>query len=127
MAVVSQSTLSYGAEVRVAIGAQVVPSAEYSYVADEMPDAYPLCAGSFSAEVRCTVPRTFRPGSCMVAAGAPVSRCHDQVAGVGSVFPAMSVARTSTVWRPSVRPLNVFGLVDAFHAPPSMRHPDVEP
>ena len=56
-----------------------------------------------------------------------MSRCHDQVDGVGSVFPAVSVERTSAVWRPSVRPVNVFGLVQPLHAPPSIRHSKVEP
>ena len=94
---------------------------------DERPEAYPLCAGSSTAAVRFSVPRTFRPGSCIVAPGAFVSRCHDQLAGLASVLPAMSVARTSTVRWPSVRPVNVLGLVQALQPPPSTRHSKVEP
>src|SRR5438270_5423559 len=68
-----------------------------------------------------------RPGSLSAPAGGVVSRCHVHVAGLGSVLPAGSVARMSTVCWLSVRPLNVFGLVQALQAPPSIRHSNVEP
>ena len=71
--------------------------------------------------------RTLRPGSSSRPPGCVVSRCHDQLDGVGSVLPAVSVERTSAVWRPSVRPVKVFGLVQALHAPASMRHSNVDP
>ncbi len=37
--------------------------------------------------------------------GATVSTVQVKLAGVGSVFPAPSVARTWNVWAPSVRPV----------------------
>src|SRR5438046_1540804 len=63
----------------------------------------------------------------MVEPGAFVSRCHDQVAGVPSVLPATSVERASIVCCPSLRPVNVFGVVHALQPPPSTRHSKVDP
>ena len=48
-------------------------------------------------------------------------------AGVASVLPAASVARTSKVWLLSVSPATVCGLVQAANDPPSMLHSNVEP
>jgi hypothetical protein len=41
--------------------------------------------------------------SVMVVSGAVVSTVQEWVAGVGSAFPAGSVARTSKVWDPGLR------------------------
>jgi hypothetical protein len=43
-------------------------------------------------------------------------------AGVGSVLPAASVARTEKVWLPSVRDDALYGLEHDPNAPPSTRH-----
>src|SRR5882724_1488986 len=67
------------------------------------------------------------PGLFSVPVGSLVSRCHVHVAGVASVLPAASVARTSKVWSLSVRPGTLCGLVQAANAPPSMLHSKVEP
>src|SRR5918992_1388730 len=48
-------------------------------------------------------------------------------AGVVSVFPATSVARTSNVWGPSASGPAGSGLAHAVQAPPSTRHSKVEP
>src|SRR5437660_2196670 len=63
----------------------------------------------------------------MIAVGALESRCHVQLSGDGSAFPAGSIARISTVWLPSVRPLTTVGLEQALQAPPSASHSNVEP
>src|ERR671932_744425 len=73
------------------------------------------------------VPRTFAPGLLSVPVGFVVSRCHVQVGGVGSTFPAGSIERTSNGCWLSARPLIVFGLVHGFQEPPSTRHWNVEP
>ena len=62
----------------------------------------------------------------IVVFGGPVSSDHVKLAGVGSVLPAGSVARTSKACDPSARPVYAFGLVQALQAPPSMRHSKVE-
>jgi hypothetical protein len=41
----------------------------------------------------------------MVVSGSVVSMVQVRVAGMGSVFPARSVARTSKVWVPSASPV----------------------
>ena len=41
----------------------------------------------------------------IVVSGAPRSTVHVWLAGVGSVFPAGSVARTWKVWLPAVKPV----------------------
>jgi hypothetical protein len=46
--------------------------------------------------------RPFGPESIVVSGGV-TSTVQEWVAGVGSVFPARSVARTSKVWDPSAR------------------------
>src|SRR5262245_22454090 len=74
-----------------------------------------------------TVWRMFAPGLLSVPAGLVVSRSHVQVAGEASVFPAGSVARTSNVCAPSVRPARLSGLVHGAQLPPSVRHSNVEP
>ena len=49
------------------------------------------------------------------------------LAGEVSVLFAASVARTSTVWEPTDRPVQLRGEVQVAHAPPSIRHSNVEP
>jgi hypothetical protein len=61
---------------------------------------------------------------CGAAATATVNDC---VAGVASVLPAVSVARTAMPCMPSARALVVHGLVHAAQAPESSRHWNIEP
>ncbi len=63
----------------------------------------------------------------MVVCGAAVSTVNAHEAGVGSTFPAVSVARTSKVCAPSVSDAVVSGVVHELQAPPSTRHSNVEP
>jgi len=63
----------------------------------------------------------------IVVFGAVRSTVHVWDAGVASVLPAGSVARTSKVWLPAPSALVVWGLVQAFQLPPSTRHSNVEP
>ena len=63
----------------------------------------------------------------IVVFGGAVSTVKSREAGVGSVLPAVSVARTSKVWAPSVSAAVVCGEVQVAKAPPSMRHSKVEP
>ena len=49
------------------------------------------------------------------------------LAGVASVLPAASVARTSKVWLPAPSAPSVSGLEHAVQLPPSTRHSKVEP
>jgi hypothetical protein len=56
-----------------------------------------------------------------------VSTVNDLLAGLGSMFPAASVARTSTVWPPSDSAGVVAGEVQEANAPKSTAHPNVEP
>ena len=58
----------------------------------------------------------------MVVSGGVVSTVHEYVAGVGSVLPAASRARTWKVWLPSARPVYAAGLVQPVKAVPSMEH-----
>jgi hypothetical protein len=48
-------------------------------------------------------------------------------AGEASVLPPASVARTSNVCEPSASDVNERGDVQTIHAPPSIRHANVEP
>jgi hypothetical protein len=59
--------------------------------------------------------------------GATVSIDHVDWAGVASVLPAPSTARTLKVWLPSERLVYAFGLVQAPKPPPSSSHSKVEP
>ncbi len=59
--------------------------------------------------------------------GASVSTVHACVAGVASVLPAGSIARTSSVWGPSVKPAKVVGVAQGAKPPPSRLHSNVEP
>ena len=58
----------------------------------------------------------------MTVSGAVVSTVKDLVAGVGSWFPAESMALTSKVWGPSVSAAIVSGLVQGEKASASTRH-----
>lgn len=63
--------------------------------------------------------------------GARLSTVHVWTAGEESVLPAPSVARTSTLWAPSVRPVSDIGEVQVVHGAllldASTRHSKVEP
>ena len=64
----------------------------------------------------------------IVVFGAARSTVHVLLAGVPSVLPAWSVARTSKVWLPAPSAGEiVFGLVHGDQLPPSTRHSKVEP
>jgi len=63
----------------------------------------------------------------IVVSGAIVSTVHAKLAGVESVFPAASVARTSKVWLVSLRPVYTCGEVHEENVPPSSRHSKVAP
>src|SRR4051794_2630348 len=66
-------------------------------------------------------------GAVIATVGGPRSIDHVWLAGVASLFPAASVARTSKVWLPSASAAVVCGLVQALQLPPSTRHSNVEP
>jgi hypothetical protein len=76
----------------------------------------------FELALDCTV--ALPTSVCGAAAAATVNDC---VAGVASVLPAASVARTAMPCMPSVRAPVVHGLVHAVQAPASSRHRNVEP
>src|SRR5512133_3484994 len=77
---------------------------------------------ALESAVDCTVES---PTSiCGAVAAATVNDC---VAGVASVLPAASVARTAMPCMPSVRPWVVHGLVHAAQAPESSWHWNVDP
>ncbi len=63
----------------------------------------------------------------MLVTGAVRSIVQVSLAGVASVLPAGSVARTSKVWLPAPSAGEVKGLVQVVQEPPSMRHSKVEP
>jgi hypothetical protein len=50
-----------------------------------------------------------------------------ELAGVASVLPAWSVARTANVWLPTLRSVSVTGEAHVANAPPSVEHSNVEP
>src|SRR5207249_6335171 len=59
--------------------------------------------------------------------GAVKSIAQVRLAGLASVLPAVSVARTSSVWLPSASAAVVCGLVQALQLPASRRHSKLEP
>src|SRR5947208_4304862 len=63
----------------------------------------------------------------IVVFGAVRSTVQVRLAGVASVLPAGSVARTSKVWLPAPSGAVVCGLVQGDQLPPSTRHSKVEP
>src|SRR5207253_151264 len=92
---------------RTEIGVQAPPPAlRYSKVTLAMP----VPPTSVEVEVSVTVPLTCAPGSVMPAAGGTVSTVQASVAGLASVFPAASVARTSNVCAPWPRVGRVSGV-----------------
>ncbi|XSF08636.1 hypothetical protein VZP55_30365 [Myxococcus faecalis] len=93
---------------------KVAPSSAHSYVT-------PLSLESKSnvASVEAVVPDG---PLTMVVSGATVSTVHVRVAGVPSTLPALSRARTASVWLPWDRLLNVAGEVHAANVPPSRLH-----
>jgi hypothetical protein len=79
---------------------------------------------SKDAERRQVLGMPLGSGGSGVVAGRSTTK--DRVAGVGSVFPAPSVARTATVWLPSARFEYDLGLEQDENAPPSSWHWKVE-
>jgi hypothetical protein len=63
----------------------------------------------------------------IVVFGAVRSIVQVWLAGVASVLPAASVARTSKVWLPAPSAASVSGLEHDVQLPPSMRHSKLEP
>src|SRR5437660_8921349 len=106
--------------------AHVVPSAEYSYVVVSTPDAF-APPGSPVVATRLTEPRTAWAGfpcagSAREAVGAVRSSSHVNEAGVPSVLPAASSARTWKVCVPSAGVASACGVVHVVHEPPSSLH-----
>ena len=63
----------------------------------------------------------------MVVSGAPVSTLQVKLAGVASVLPAESVARTENVCEPSARPVIVADELQAAYGAASSLHSNVDP
>ena len=63
----------------------------------------------------------------VVSGGGVVPTVNERVAGVASVLPASSVARTATVCGPLDSAAVVHGLVQSAHAPESTRHSNTAP
>jgi hypothetical protein len=63
----------------------------------------------------------------IVVLGADASTVQVNVAGLVSVFPAASLARTLNVWEPSATLVYVVALVQVEKPPPSSSHSKVEP
>src|SRR5437660_10806295 len=63
----------------------------------------------------------------MGVSGGVASIVQEYDAGLGSMLPAMSTARTWNVCAPSATPEYVFGLGQEANAPPSRLHSKVEP
>ena len=62
-----------------------------------------------------------------MATGGVVSTVHVYEAGLGSMFVAVSVARTWNVWLPSTSAEYVLGVEHDVNEPPSREHAKVEP
>src|ERR687895_652785 len=99
------------------------PSSEQTYVtpsslAEKRNCAVVLAVGSAGPE-------------SIVVTGGTVSRGRVTVqlwfAGVGSMWPSASVARTATLWKPIARPVYSTGDVQVANGPPSSAHSNVEP
>ncbi len=80
------------------------------------------------ADVVPVCPEVMVVSGAVVSAGGGVAvlTVNARVAGVASVLPATSVARTETEWSPSLRAAVVHGLVQLAHAPVSTRHSKTE-
>src|ERR687885_930784 len=72
------------------------------------------------------VTRLTGPGG-VVSGVAGAAIAHERVAGVGSAFPAASIARTANVCAPAASPPYVFGALQASKAAPSRAHSKREP
>ena len=99
------------------------PAGERWTIRLAMPEPVPSPAEG----LRVTVPRSGEPGSARETFGAVASIVQEALSGVGSVFVELSVARTSKVWEPSERPVNVAGLEQDANAAPSTEHSNVLP
>src|SRR5205085_12622755 len=91
----------------------------------------PWSVAGCSGEVwprKCTVPLdTCGSGVCTNTVEGPVCTVNVWAAGVGSVLPAGSVARTAKVWSPPASESVVTVEEHAVHAEPSRLHSNVEP
>src|SRR5215213_8798513 len=83
--------------------------------------ALPLKAGVVSAVAEPSA------GAARVTAGAVRSTVKARLAGVASVLPAGSVARTEKVCAPSGSPATALGELHADHEPLSTRHSKLDP
>ena len=79
------------------------------------------------ADVVAVGPEVIVVSGGVVSAGGALATVNARVAGVASVLPAASVARTETLCAPSVSVGVVHGLVHVAHAPASTRHSKDEP
>ncbi len=118
-------------EVLPAVYLRVVPLACVTvpldgWVKDVMVSVSPSGSVSFATTFMFIVSPCGTPAVSLFATGGRFT-VHVRLAGVGSVFPAASVARTSKVWEPPESPVYDLGEVHALHAPPSRRHWNVEP
>src|SRR5215210_4206616 len=92
-------------------------------------DATPEPASAESDATATDGPRTAAPpaGAVSEPVGAAVSTTHVCEAGVGSVLPAASVARTRNVWLPSASAEYAFGLAHGANPAPSSSQAKLEP
>ena len=72
-------------------------------------------------------PESIDVSGSVVSPGSATTTVHDHVAGVWSVLPAGSVARTSKVCGPAESPERVAGDVQPAQSPSSRRHSKLEP
>ena len=97
--------------------AQAPPSSRHCNVPTPEPASLPV-----KPIVAVGVPTRAAGCTPSVVSGAIVSTSQEVVAGVASVLPATSVARTVNVCEPCARPLGAAGLVHAAQAPVSSLH-----
>ncbi|MFL5982826.1 MAG: hypothetical protein ACJ74R_14065, partial [Gaiellaceae bacterium] len=85
--------------------------------------------GSLELKVKVGVASLSKAGGAesMVVLGAVRSIVQVWLAGVASVLPAGSVARTSKLWLPAASAAVVWGLVHGFQPPPSIWQSKLEP
>ena len=113
-----------------------VPSASVASVRGDVHDPKASLSTRHSNVVLASLEENVNVGVAMLIAplgplsitvsGAAVSTVNVRVAGVGSVLPAISVARTENVCSPSGSAPSVSGDVHVANAPLSMRHSKVE-
>src|SRR5690242_6262726 len=106
------------------------PSARLASVVGELQLAHPppsrrhsKLAPSSDAKAMLADAALVRAGGddSIVVAGGSASTVQVRVAGVGSGFPAASMARTSKTWLPELSPDTLFGAAHGANAAPSTR------